>query len=411
MEVTRRPQALRTTPILLAVTPLPRPLTTPPVTKTYFILPCLGVFGLRVSQLSYRFAVIVPCRLPTTRVNVRARRYGASRIKIAGPVIVFIVLANCHCSSYYDILQVPKGASEDQIKRAYRKLALKYHPDKNPGNEEANKKFAEINNAYEVLSDSEKRNIYDRYGEEGLKQHAASGGGRGAGMNIQDIFSSFFTSTVCFDGDDVIIDLDASLEDLYMGGSQKVWREKNILKPAPGKRRCNCRNEVYHRQIGPGMFQQMTEQVCDQCPNVKFEREGYYITVDIEKGMQDGQEVVFYEDGEPKVDGEPGDLKFRIRTAPHDQFKREGNDLHTTVTITLVQALVGFEKTIKHLDDHLVDIGSKGITKPKEVKKFKGEGMPLHFSNKKGDLYVTFEVLFPTSLTAEQKTKIKEVLG
>ncbi|CAK9145200.1 unnamed protein product [Ilex paraguariensis] len=91
--------------------------------------------------------------------------------------------------SYYDILQVPKGASDEQIKRAYRKLALKYHPDKNQGNEEANKKFAEINNAYEVLSDSQKRNIYDKYGEEGLKQHAASGGG-GGGMNIQDIFSS-----------------------------------------------------------------------------------------------------------------------------------------------------------------------------------------------------------------------------
>jgi DnaJ family protein B protein 11 len=92
--------------------------------------------------------------------------------------------------SYYDILQVSKGASDEQIKRAYRKLALKYHPDKNQGNEEANKKFAEINNAYEVLSDSEKRSIYDRYGEDGLKQHAASGGRGGGGMNIQDIFSS-----------------------------------------------------------------------------------------------------------------------------------------------------------------------------------------------------------------------------
>ena len=122
--------------------------------------------------------------------------------------------------SYYDILQVPKGASDEQIKRAYRKLALKYHPDKNQGNEEANKRFAEISNgnflphliyyfprlcttfqlldlliwlcdlAYEVLSDGEKRNIYDKYGEEGLKQHAASGGrGGGMGMNIQDIFS------------------------------------------------------------------------------------------------------------------------------------------------------------------------------------------------------------------------------
>lgn len=318
--------------------------------------------------------------------------------------------------SYYDILQVQKSASDDQIKRAYRKLALKYHPDKNQGNEEANKKFAEINNAYEVLSDSEKRGIYDRYGEEGLKQHAASGGRGGGGMNIQDIFSSFFgggqmeEEEQVVKGDDVTVDLDATLEDLYMGGSLKVWREKNILKPAPGKRRCNCRNEVYHRQIGPGMFQQMTEQVCDQCPNVKYEREGYFITVDIEKGMQDGQEVNFYEDGEPKIDGEAGDLKFRIRTAPHDRFKRQGNDLHMTVTITLVQALVGFEKNIKHLDEHLVDISSKGITKPKEVRKFKGEGMPLHFSTKKGDLYVTFEVLFPNSITEDQKTKIREIL-
>ncbi|KAI3980690.1 hypothetical protein MKX01_025255 [Papaver californicum] len=321
--------------------------------------------------------------------------------------------------SYYDILQIAKGSAEDQIKRAYRKLALKYHPDKNQGNEEANKKFAEINNAYEVLSDREKRNIYDRYGEEGLKQHAAQGGGGrgGGGMNMQDIFSSFFgggepeEEDKVVKGDDVIVDLDASLEDLYMGGTLKVWREKNVLKAAPGKRRCNCRNEVYHRQIGPGMFQQMTEQVCEQCPNVKYEREGYFITVDIEKGMQDGQEVSFYEDGEPIIDGEAGDLKFKIRTAPHDVFKREGNDLHTTVSITLVQALVGFEKNIKHLDEHLVEISSKKITKPKEVRKFKGEGMPLHISSKKGDLYVTFEVLFPSSLTEDQKTKIKEVFA
>lgn len=334
--------------------------------------------------------------------------------------ILSCTLSTISGKSYYDILQVPKGASEEQIKRAYRKLALKYHPDKNQGNEEANKKFAEINNAYEVLSDSEKRNIYDKYGEEGLKQFAANGGrGGGGGMNIQDIFSQFFgggggpmeEEEKIVKGDDVIVELEATLEDLYMGGSVKFWREKNVLKPASGKRKCNCRNEVYHRQIGPGMFQQITEQVCDECPNAKYEREGSFYTVDIEKGMQDGQEVVFYEDGEPEIDGEPGDLKFRIHTAAHDRFTREGNDLRTTVTVTLVQALVGFEKTIKHLDDHLIDISSKGITKPKEVRKFKGEGMPLHYSNKKGDLYVNFEVLFPTSLTDDRKQKLKDILG
>nr|CAB3464002.1 unnamed protein product [Digitaria exilis] len=316
----------------------------------------------------------------------------AARVAAAFFVLLHIFAAIAG-KSYYDVLQVPKGASEDQIKRSYRKLALKYHPDKNPDNEEANKRFAEINNAYEVLTDQEKRKIYDRYGEEGLKQFQGQGGGRGGGgMNIQDIFSSFFgggggmeeEEEQIVKGDEVIVELDASLEDLYMGGSLKVWREKNLIKPAPGKRKCNCRNEVYHRQIGPGMYQQMTEQVCDQCPNVKFVREGDFLTVDIEKGMQDGQEVLFFEEGEPKIDGEPGDLKL--------------------------QALVGFEKTIKHLDNHLVEIGTKGITKPKEIRKFKGEGMPLYQSNKKGDLYVTFEVLFPKTLTDDQKAKLKDIL-
>ncbi|CAN7056322.1 hypothetical protein IGI04_014106 [Brassica rapa subsp. trilocularis] len=338
--------------------------------------------------------------------------------------IVLFALSYAICviagKSYYDVLQVPKGASDEQIKRAYRKLALKYHPDKNQGNEEATRKFADINNAYEVLSDEEKREIYNKYGEEGLKQHAANGGrgGGGGGMNMQDIFSQFFggggsreEEEKVVKGDDVIVELEATLEDLYMGGSVKVWREKNVIKPAPGKRKCNCRNEVYHRQVGPGMFQQMTEQVCDKCPNVKYEREGYFVTVDIEKGMKDGEEVSFYEDGEPILDGDPGDLKFRIKTAPHARFRRDGNDLHMTVNITLVEALVGFEKSFKHLDDHEVDIGSKGITKPKEVKKFKGEGMPLHYSTKKGNLFVTFEVLFPSSLTDDQKKKIKQVLA
>ncbi|KAL3635396.1 hypothetical protein CASFOL_019943 [Castilleja foliolosa] len=140
-------------------------------------------------------------------------------------------------------------------------------------------KFAEINNAYEVLSDSEKRGIYHRYGEDGLKQHAANGGelffGGGSTEEEEKVVK----------GDDVIVELDATLEDLYMGGTLKVWRVKNVIKPASVKRRCNCRNEVYHKQIGPGMFQQMTEQVCEQCPNVKYEREGEFVTVDIEKGM------------------------------------------------------------------------------------------------------------------------------
>ncbi|CAI5991360.1 unnamed protein product [Closterium sp. NIES-65] len=256
-------------------------------------------------------------------------------------------------------------SSEDQIKRAYRKLALKFHPDKNPGDEEAKKRFQEIGNAYEVLSDGEKRRIYDQHGEEGVKQHSAqqaAGGG-------QDIFSQFFGGFGGFGqqqeeeeqapkGDTVTVDLEASLEDLYNGRSFQVWRDKNVVRSAPGKRKCNCKARMVTRQIAPGMFQQFTQQECQECPNVKYEREGMPIDVDIEKGMKDGQEITFYEEGEPVMDGDPGDLKLVIKTRPHKQFERRGDDLHMNLTISLVDALVGFKHSITHLDNHLVEIGT-----------------------------------------------------
>ncbi|MCO5599443.1 hypothetical protein L7F22_053547 [Adiantum nelumboides] len=335
---------------------------------------------------------------------------------VASIFCIAFVLDVSSGKSYYDILQIPKSASEDQIKKSFRKLALKYHPDKNPGNEEATKRFSEINNAYEVLIDREKRNIYDQYGEEGLKQ--SSGRGGGGGNFAQDIFRQFFGGGMGAEeeeedktpkGDDVVVEIFASLEDIYSGSTMKIWREKNVLKPAPGKRDCNCKNEVFHKQIGPGMFQQFTQQVCEKCPNVKFEREGYLVTLDIEKGTPDGHEVVFYEDGEPIIDGDPGDLKFKILSRKHDRFRREGNNLHITITISLLDALVGFDKDIPHLDDHKVSIGTKGVSKPKSVKKFRGEGMPAFESIKKGDLIVTFEVAFPESLSESQKSAIGAV--
>ncbi|CAI5959610.1 unnamed protein product [Closterium sp. NIES-65] len=368
---------------------------------------------------------------------------------------------------------VPRSASEDQIKRAYRKLALKFHPDKNPGDEEAKKRFQEIGNAYEVLSDGEKRRIYDQHGEEGVKQHSAqqaAGGG-------QDIFSQFFGGFGGFGqqqeeeeqapkGDTVTVDLEASLEDLYNGRSFQVWRDKNVVRSAPGKRKCNCKARMVTRQIAPGMFQQFTQQECQECPNVKYEREGMPIDVDIEKGMKDGQEVTFYEEGEPVMDGDPpthhspmypspppmyvccdntclsvcvqeitfyeegepvmdgdpGDLKLVIKTRPHKQFERRGDDLHMNLTISLVRcylnltvslvdALVGFKHSITHLDNHLVEIGTSGVTRPGEVRKIKGEGMPIYDTTKKGDLYVQFTVDFPKSLTEDQKEVVRKTFG
>eukprot|EP00244_Chara_vulgaris_P014916 TRINITY_DN970_c0_g1_i2.p1 TRINITY_DN970_c0_g1~~TRINITY_DN970_c0_g1_i2.p1 ORF type:complete len:335 (-),score=66.84 TRINITY_DN970_c0_g1_i2:30-1034(-) len=326
---------------------------------------------------------------------------------------------------YYDVLKVGKNASDDELKKAYRKLAMKWHPDKNPNNKaSAEAKFKQISEAYEVLSDPQKRAIYDQYGEEGVRQHNA-GGGRGNAGGFNDIFSQFFGGSgfrVSFGGDeeeeektpkgdDVVIELQATLEDLYMGQSFKMYRDKNVIKPAPGKRKCNCKNKMVTRQIGPGMYQQFTQQVCEDCPNVKYEREGTPVTVDVEKGMKDGQEITFFEEGEPIIDGEPGDLKFVIKTIPHDKFVRQGDDLHVTVRIPLVDALVGFEKQIPHLDGHMVSIGTKGVTKPGEVRKFAKEGMPLYESDKKGALFVKFEIDFPETLTEAQKDVIRSTFG
>lgn len=333
--------------------------------------------------------------------------------------LLFLLLQLAHGRDYYDILSVSKGASDSQLKRAYRKLALKYHPDKVKGQdrEVASKKFADINHAYEVLSDAEKRRIYDRYGEEGLKQHEGRGGGGGG---PQDIFSQFFgrggfgfgggdeeEEEQMPKGNDVVVGLEATLRDLYLGASFKVTRDKNVIKPAPGKRECNCRARVVTRQLGPGMFQQYTTQQCEQCDNVKYEREAETLTVQVEPGMRNGQEISFFEHGEPTVDGDPGDLKFVIVTAPDATFERRGSDLHHNVTISLVDALVGFTMEIEHLDGHKVTLAASGVTRPGQVVVIKGEGMPVYDSTHRGDLYVSYSVALPKALSEEQKAAVR----
>ena len=322
---------------------------------------------------------------------------------------------------YYDILSVAKHADEQQIKRAYRKLALKYHPDKVTGTEaekkEAAKLFAEINHAYETLSDAEKRKIYDNYGEEGLRQHAGQqGGGRGGGNIFDFFFGGGFGQQEEEEqtpkGHSVYVDLHVTLKDLYVGKEIKTTRDKAVFKPAPGKRQCKCKQKLVTRQLGPGMFQQYTQHVCEECPNVKLEREKDTITVHVEPGMVEGQEISFFEEGEPIEDGEPGDLLFKIKTWPHPIFKRVGSDLHMEKNISLVDALVGFRHEMEHLDGHKVVIASDTVIKPGEVRILKGEGMPVfNHEHQKGDLHITYTVAFPASLNEEQKSQVRKLFG
>lgn len=324
--------------------------------------------------------------------------------------------ATCR-TDYYRTLGLSKAATDAEIKKAYRKLALQYHPDKNPGNEQANKKFAEISNAYEVLSSAEKRKIYDRYGEEGLKQHQQGDDPDAA----QDIFSSFFggfgfgrrpeepqTPT----GDDVEVDLECTLEDLYLGKTMQVNRDKDVYQTGKGTRKCNCKQKVVTRQMGPGMYQQYTTEQCEQCPNVVPVREQESLTVEVLPGMADGQDILFFEHGEHVVDGDPGGLRFLIRVKKHPLFKRKGDDLQYTAHITLKEALVGFDKTIQHLDGHEVRLQSASIVKPGQKVRIEGEGMPVYeHGNKFGNLYVTYVVDFPNELSDKQKASIGSILA
>jgi DnaJ family protein B protein 11 len=346
---------------------------------------------------------------------------------------------------YYDVLSVSRGADEATLKRAYRKLALKHHPDKVDVGGDAEKKeaaarrFAEINHAYEVLSDPEKRRIYDRYGEEGVKQHEGQrnrgGGGGGGGGSIFDMFfgggfGGFGGGGGEDDGEaqvprgeNVVVDLPVSLKDLYVGRELKVQRDKAVVRPSSGTRQCRCRQRLVTRQLGPGMFQQYTTTECDECPAVKLARERQSLTVHVEPGMPDGHEITFFEEGEPVIDGEAGDLKLRLVTAPHPTFRREGSDLHLRQTVSLVEALVGFKRNVTHLDGHQVPIDWAGVTRPGDVRRVAEQGMPLFGDaadkapmakdgktrRKAGDLVLTFRVAFPESLTDAQREAVRKL--
>ncbi|KAJ8321120.1 hypothetical protein KUTeg_002707 [Tegillarca granosa] len=294
---------------------------------------------------------------------------------------------------FYKILNVPRTATTNQIKKAYRKLAKEMHPDKNRDDPEASEQFQNLGAAYEVLSDEEKRKVYDKHGEEGLKKGDFSGG---------DPFSSFFGDFSFFGGGmkeqnkeiprggDVVMDLEVTLEELYSG---------NFV-------------EMVTQQLGPGRFQMTQQQVCDDCPNVKMVPEEKVLEIEIEPGMRDGQEYPFVAEGEPHIDGEPGDLRFKIKQAKHRRFERRGDDLYTNVTISLKDALVGFEMNIRHLDGHLINVVRDKITWPGARMRKSNEGMPNYENNNvKGALFITFDIEFPKgSLTDEEKEGLLKIL-
>ncbi|XP_053636856.1 dnaJ homolog shv [Cherax quadricarinatus] len=333
-----------------------------------------------------------------------------------GLCLLLVIIACEAGRDFYKILGVPRSANVNQIKKAYRKLAKEYHPDKNKDDPNAEDKFKDLGAAYEVLVDDEKRQKYDRCGEECVAKEDGFGG--------MDPFASFFgdfgfgfgggqpREREVPKGGDVTMDMAVTLEELYVGNFVEMVRNKPVARAATGTRRCNCRQEMVTRQLGPGRFQMTQQQVCDECPNVKLVNEERTLEFEIEPGMVDGQEHRFIGEGEPHIDGDPGDLIIRIKTMPHERFERRGDDLYTNVTLSLQEALLGFELNIPHLDKHMVHIVREKPTWPGARIRKKGEGMPNYENNNLyGILYITFDVEFPKNeFSEEDKEALKKIL-
>ncbi|KAF9944913.1 DnaJ- protein scj1, partial [Modicella reniformis] len=306
---------------------------------------------------------------------------------ILGLVVGLLVTLVAAATDYYKVLGLTRSASTKDIKKQYKLLSKKYHPDKNPGNKEAEKNFVEVSAAYEVLSDSEKKSIYDRYGEEGLKQQQSQGH---AGFHDPfDIFAQFFGGGSRHHhaeherkGPEMRLEFDVTLEELYSGKSIEFEVSKQIVCPqcdGTGAKSSDdvvtcsgCQGQgakVVKHMLAPGMFQQF-RQTCDQCggkgkmikehcplcDGTKVQRGSEQLTIVIEPGLADGSTIVFDREGDESPEVIPGDIIFEVRTRPHPTFERRQDALYTYVTITLEQALLGFDLEIKHLDNKSVKL-------------------------------------------------------
>ncbi len=344
---------------------------------------------------------------------------------------------------YYEVLGVPRTASQEEIKKAYRKLAFKYHPDRNPGDKQAEERFKEAAEAYEVLRDPEKRRIYDLYGHSGLKSSGYQGF-----RSYHDIFSSFsdiFEEFFGFGfggmgrgrrsssqpGNDLLYRLTISFEEAVLGTEKEIEVQTFVVcencggrGAAPGTHevtcpQCNGSGQVFHshgfirlgttcsRCNGTGVILQSPCPVCHGDGRVEKVKR---VKVKIPAGVESGMRLRLRGEGEWGYrGGEPGDLYVQLHVQPHEIFERDGNTLFVKVPVHFVEAILGGEIEVPTLE------GTERIrlepgTQPGSIVRIPNKGVPSVRTGERGDLVVEIDVRLPNKISERQKEILKEFM-
>lgn len=337
---------------------------------------------------------------------------------------------------YYEILGVSKTASADEIKKAYRKLAIKYHPDKNPGDKEAEEKFKEAAEAYEVLSDANKKAHYDQFGHAGMGGSGGFGGGGFGGMSMEDIFSQFGdifgghfsggfgggfggSRQQQVKGSNLRIRIKLGLEEM-MNGTQKTIKVKK-MKLASGVTSKTCPTcngtGVQIRIMNTMLGQMQTQTQCNSCQGLGkvadkiptganaqgLIREEEEVTINIPAGARDGIQLnVRGKGNDAPLGGTPGDLLVVVEEEEDQLIKREGDNLHQELYISFAEAALGTSKEISTVGAK-VKIKIDPGTQSGKILRLAGKGLPSLDSYGKGDMFVHVNVWTPQKLTPEQK--------
>ncbi len=338
---------------------------------------------------------------------------------------------------FYEVLGVAKNASESELKKAYRRLAMKHHPDRNPGNQEAEQQFKEAKEAYEILTDPQKRAAYDQFGHAGVDPAAGAGaGGFGAGGSFSDIFGDVFGDIFggrggaqAYRGSDLRYNLDLSLEEAVFGTSVKIrvptlvqcsTCNGNGAKPGTSPQTCPTCGGHGQVRMQQGLFSiqqtcprcrgrgSVIAEPCGTCRGAGKVEETKTLSVKVPPGVDTGDRIRLSGEGEAgDANGPAGDLYVQIRVKPHPIFTREDNHLFCEVPISFVTAALGGEREVPALDGK-VTLKIPPETQSGKVFRLRGKGVKPVRGGTAGDLLCKVTVETPVNLTREQKEILEQ---